>query len=107
MRVLDSDDEQAGIVSTTKMGDPGAVTGRGEGQRSPTGVVSGVIDAFLGAEPRMPEQRAEQLLRTGYLRIDATGWFARDLYAAADEIDHVDSGVVRLRVPRARLVPRT
>ncbi|MFC4855789.1 hypothetical protein [Actinophytocola glycyrrhizae] len=104
MRVLDSDDQQVGTVAAMKMGDPGAVTSHG--QRQTRGPVAGVVDAFLGAEPAVPEQRAEQLLRKGYIKIDAKGFLASDLYAEADELDRVDESGVRLRVPRARLVPK-
>lgn len=104
MRVLDSDDQQVGTVTAMKAGDPGAATA--QGQRQTPGPVARVVDAFLGAEPSVPRQRAEQLLRGGYLRIDARGFLARDLYAGADEVDRVDESGVRLRVPGARLVPR-
>lgn len=87
------------------MGDPGAVTA--QGQRDRRGFVEGVVDTFAGAEPDVPPQRAEQLLRTGYVKIDAREFLARDLYAGADEIRHVDGNLVQLTVPRRRLVPET
>lgn len=105
MQVLDSDDEQLGNVSAMKMGDPEATTT--QGQQQPRGLVGGVIDAFAGAEPDVPEQRAQQLLREGYIKIDAKGFFTSDLYAGGDEIDRVDGTTVRLSVPRRMLVPET
>lgn len=103
MRVLDSNGEEVGTVLTTKMGDPEAVTPAG--QRMPGDLVDTVVDSFAGAEPDVHPQRAAQLLRTGYIKIDAKGWFARNLYAGAEEIDRVDDAGVRLAVPRSRLVP--
>lgn len=104
MRVLDSDDEQVGTVSALKMGDPEATTT--EGQRPSPGLVGGVVGSFVGSEPDVPEQHAEQLLREGYIKIDAKGVLARDLYARADDIAGVDETGVRLTVPRARLIPK-
>lgn len=104
MRVLDSDGETVGTVSDVKMGDPAAVTIAG--QQHQRGLVDEVIDAFAGAEPHVPRQRAEQLLRMGYVKIDATGLLAKNLYAGGEEIDSVDS-TVRLSVPRQQLVPES
>jgi hypothetical protein len=104
MRVIDSDGEQVGTVSAMKMGDPDAATVAGQQDRR--GLVEGLIDTFVGAEPDVPRQRAEQLLRQGYIKIDAKGFLARDLYAGADEIHRVEN-TVRLSVPRRRLVPES
>ncbi len=102
MGVFDRDGEQVGTVSAMKMGDPDAATVAGQQHRE--GLVEGLINTFVGAEPDVPRQRAEQLLRSGYIKIDAKGFLARDLYAGADEIRYVDQ-TVRLSVPRSRLVP--
>jgi hypothetical protein len=102
MRVLDSNGEQVGTVATTKLGDPGAVTE--EGQRMSGGLMSTIADTVAGSEPDVEPQFAAQLLRTGYVKIDAKGFFASDLYAGAEQIEGVDSGEVRLSVPREQLV---
>jgi hypothetical protein len=65
----------------------------------------GLVDTFLGTEPDVPPQHAEQLPRTGYVKIDATGFLARHLFAGADEVEDVDENLVRLSVPRRHLVP--
>lgn len=104
MPVLDSDGEQVGTVAELKMGDPEAVTP--EGQRMPGGTTGTLTDPGDEDEPGVHPQFAAQLLRTGYIKINAKGWFARDLYAGAEQIDRVDDAGVRLSVPRSRLVPR-
>lgn len=103
MTVRDSDGERVGTVSATKMGDPEAVTE--EGQRMPAGFVDRVVESFGHREPAVHPQLAKQLLRTGYIKIDAGGLFARDLYASPTEIAEVDRAEVRLAVPGDRLVP--
>lgn len=105
MPVLDSENERIGSVSAMKMGDPEAVTP--QGQQGPHGLIEGIAASFTGTEPDVPVQRAAQLLRTGYIKIDAKGFFTRDLYAGADEIDRVDDSEVRLSVPRGTLDPES
>lgn len=101
MRVLDRDEKPVGSVATMKMGDPQAITT--EGQRSPGALWDWIRDSFGGSEPDVPPTRAEQLLREGYIKIDARGVFARDLYADAGQISNVDAEGVHLSVPRAAL----
>lgn len=101
--VVDSEGARVGTVSAVKMGDPDAVTA--EGQQARRGFVEGVVDTFIGAEPDVPPQRAEELLRKGYVKIDARGFLARDLYAGEDEVQDADEDRVRLSVPRGVLVP--
>lgn len=103
MRVIDSEDEQLGTVADLKFGDPEAITD--EGQRAPRGLAGQVVDAFAGSEPDVHPQLAGKLLRTGYIKIDAKGLFATDLYAGAEQIRHVDPDGVHLAVPRASLMP--
>lgn len=103
MRVVDSDGEVVGDVESLKMGDPEAVTTAG--QRWSGGLIDDLRDAFVGAEPDVYRQRAEQLLRTGYLKVDARGLFAHDLYVGPEQIDHVDGSGVTLVVPRSQLNP--
>ncbi|WP_447001880.1 hypothetical protein ACRAKI_19175 [Saccharothrix isguenensis] len=104
MAVLDSGGEQVGTVAAVKFGDPEAVTT--EGRRGPRGVGEMVRDTFVGSEPDVPAQLAERLLRTGYVKIDAKGFFATDLYADADQVDRVEADTVRLGVPRDGLIPK-
>ncbi|MCX2948903.1 hypothetical protein [Lentzea sp. NEAU-D7] len=103
MRVVDSEDEELGTVAEVKFGDPEAITA--EGQRSPRGMTEHVVNSFTGSEPDVHPQLEGRLLRTGYIKIDAKGLFATDLYAGTEQIHHVDPDGVRLAVPRGRLIP--
>nr|WP_042186800.1 hypothetical protein [Kibdelosporangium sp. MJ126-NF4]CEL17569.1 hypothetical protein [Kibdelosporangium sp. MJ126-NF4]CTQ91204.1 hypothetical protein [Kibdelosporangium sp. MJ126-NF4] len=105
MAVLDSADQPVGSVTAVKMGDPEAITA--QGQRPPGTVWDWLRDTFVGSEPEAPPTRAEQLLRKGYIKIDARGVFAKDLYADAEQIAHVDTDGVHLSVPHAELTSRS
>ena len=105
MPVIDRENEQVGTVAALKFGDRQAITA--EGQRIPRGLAGMVVDSFTGSEPDVPRQLAEKLLRTGYIKIDAKGLFSTDLYAGADQVDHVAADGVRLAVPRHHLVPES
>lgn len=83
MQVADLGGAKIGKVVLVKMGDPEALTA----EHDP------------GAEPYLPDELAERLLRTGFIKIDRKGLLKRDVYAAADEIDAVDGDLVRLSVP--------
>jgi hypothetical protein len=93
MRVLDADGDKVGTVELVKMGDPEAVTTKGQ-------------DTGLG-EPRLPPPFADRLLRIGFLKVDRTGLFTRDVYVAATEIDRVDNDTVVLSVPQQMLLAET
>ena len=76
------------------MGDPDAVTTRGQDE---------------GTRPNVPPPFADRLLRIGYVKVDRKGLFARDVYAAASEIDRVENDPVKgdkviLKVPEDMLL---
>jgi hypothetical protein len=83
MQVADAAGSKIGKVVLVKMGDPEAVT----------------VERDRDAEPFLPDELAERLLRTGFIKIDRKGLLKPDVYAAADEIDNVDRDLVRLSVP--------
>jgi hypothetical protein len=94
MRVVDANGKEIGKVDFVKMGDPGAVTTRGQDE---------------GARPNVPPPFADRLLRIGYIKVDRKGLFARDVYAAASEIDRVEDDPVKgdkviLNVPEEMLL---
>ncbi|HEX5199136.1 MAG TPA: hypothetical protein VFW27_04265 [Actinoplanes sp.] len=81
MTVVDADDQQAGVVSAVQM----------PGTDVRPDVVAGV---------------AEELMGSGYIRVDGTGFLSNDTYAGGDQIrDSVEGepGVVNLKVTRDRL----
>jgi hypothetical protein len=81
MTVVDADGEEAGTVSAVQM--PGT-----------------------DVRPDAPAGVAEELVATGYVRVDGTGFLSNDTYAAGTQIrDTVEGepGVVNLRVRREEL----
>jgi hypothetical protein len=95
MRVVDANGKEIGKVEHVKMGDPDAVTTRGQDE---------------GARPNLQPPFADRLLRIGYLKVDRKGLFARDVYVAASEIDQVEDDPVKgdkvvLSLPEEMLLP--
>ena len=88
MRVVDADGNELGTIEEFKMGNPEAVTAEGQAPDQNEGLFSGLIKAFTGG-PDVPQERAERLLRIGYVKIDNKGAFAGDSYIAADQVDRV------------------
>ncbi len=104
MRVVDSSGEEVGTVILTKMGDPDAVTSAGQDDSPRGGLVEGVADVLGKGEPDVPAPLAERLQRVGYLKVDASGLFARDLYVEAGQVAEVTGDEVRLSVNRDELI---
>ena len=104
MRVFDRNGEAVGSVDLVRMGDPQAVTT--EGQVGPGG--DSVIDVLArgldGGGTQVPRQLAQQMLRSGYVKIDGAGLFTKDLYATPDDIAAVVGEDVQLSVTTDRLV---
>ncbi len=92
MRVVDANGAEVGHVKQLRMGDPGAAST--EGQTTAGGW--GPLDAFLGAEPRVPEEQAERYVRLGYIKVEGKGIVIRDFYAGADQIRDVANRTVQL-----------
>jgi hypothetical protein len=132
MKVIDSEGSEVGTADLVKMGDPNAVTAQGQdppasgavtipgvavvapavpggmpGGVGGPGVTGGLVApaaAGVGAgEPDVGPALAERLLRTGYIKVDSKGWFHRDVYASAEQIDQVAGDEVHLTVPKTNL----
>ena len=104
MRVIDANGDDVGKVVAVRMGDPAAVTTVGEEDRGSESILNDVGDIFGGAgDPDLPETFRNELVRVGYIRIDAKGWFNRDRYAAADQIAGVSGDTVRLSIDKDAL----
>ncbi len=103
MTVVDAGGDDIGKVSFVKMGDPAAMTIVGE----ESGGGQGALDAdgtFGGdGDPDLPEAFRNELIRVGYIQIDAKGWFGGDRYASADQIADVSGDTVRLSVAKDAL----
>lgn len=103
MQVVDSAGDEIGTVEEVRMGDAGAVTTEGQGSGGGAGIAGAIATAIGGGEA-LPDSERERLLRLGFVRIDASGLFAGDRYAAADQVADVEGDVVRLSVGKDRLV---
>ena len=104
MRVIDANGDDIGKVVSVKMGDPTAVTTVGEEASGGTSVLDDAGNIFGGdGDPDLPETFRNELMRVGYIRIDAKGWFNRDRYAAADQIAGVSGDTVRLSIDKDAL----
>jgi hypothetical protein len=79
MPVIDSEANEIGKVVVVKTGDPDAVT---------------TVGQDVDKKPAVAPPFADRLVRIGYLKVDRKGLFARDVYVAATEIDHVEEDAV-------------
>ena len=84
MRVVDASGRQIGKVELVKLGDPDAVTARGQ--------------ETVGGEPRISGEARELLLRLGFVKVDRRGLLRPDAYVAADQINRVEGDTVHLSV---------
>jgi hypothetical protein len=79
MAVVDAAGEQAGQVSAVQL--PGT-----------------------DVRPDAPAGLAEEMMATGYIRVDGTGHLANDTYASGDQIADTTAESVTLRVGREELI---
>ena len=103
MRVVDRNGDEIGRVEDVKMGDPEAVTPRGQSLNQGDGLL-GALAQGLGGGPDLPQQLSQRLLRTGFVQVDGKGWFSGDLYASPDDIAEVAGDDVQLAVTRDQLI---
>ncbi|UFU02537.1 hypothetical protein LQF12_13720 [Ruania suaedae] len=96
MTVFDSGGEKVGTVRDIQMGDPGATTSAGQENDRGNSLVGNVADALR--IDSLPEAARERLMRVGFVRVDSSGLFHRDRYAASDEIGAVKDDAVHLTV---------
>ncbi|GAB3536177.1 hypothetical protein GCM10027403_16030 [Arthrobacter tecti] len=96
MDVLNAGGKKIGTVKSVKMGDPEAVTPEGQTQER-GGIVNFLSDVFRTDD--VDDERAERLLRLGYVEVDGTG-IGNNFYEAADAVERVDDDGVHLDVTR-------
>ncbi|MEV0629303.1 hypothetical protein [Nonomuraea wenchangensis] len=96
MKVVDRDGKEVGTVELVKMGDPQAATTDGQQPGRSPGFVPVLSDVFGHAEPDLPPALAARLLRTGFVKVDGRGLFARDLYVAPEQVARIEDNVLHL-----------
>jgi hypothetical protein len=104
MKVVDAAGEEIGKVDFVKMGDPEAAGVSPADAPHEGGLLTAVADAFAPPpEDELPKSVADEMLRVGYVRIDAKGWFAKDRFVPADAIAGVSGDTVHLSVTKDEL----
>lgn len=77
----------------------------GDAQASTDTIVDAVADAF--GRDDIPEPLRSQLLRDGYIHLDAHGFFARDRYVLPEQIARRDAEGIFLNVTIDALIKKT
>lgn len=118
MTVIDVNGDNIGKVAAIKMGDPEAATVSAAEQEphdtlvdqplvaAPlTNTATGVLAAPIApVAARDGEETIDvNLLRIGYIRVDAKGWFNRDLLVPADAITSVTADTVTISLAKNEL----
>lgn len=107
MKVYDSEMHEIGKIDDLKfpenVTDPGIEVATAEPVDHRDGtIVDAVADAF-GRED-VPEPLRSQLLRDGYVRLDAKGLFAADRYILPEQISRLVEGGIQINVTRDALI---
>ncbi|HZY68113.1 MAG TPA: hypothetical protein VFE52_05970 [Devosia sp.] len=110
MKVYDSEHREIGTVDDLRYPEnavaPGvepATVGLSGGGENNT-LVDAVADAF--GRDEVPEPLRSQLLRDGYIRLNASGLFARDRYILPEQISRLEPDGIQLNVTRDALIKR-
>jgi hypothetical protein len=104
MNVVDAVGEHVGKVRRVKMGDPDAVTTRGQELRTPLNWWDDLAEVFVGPPPEIGESIQKELVRVGFVQIDAKGPFNADYVVASFQIASVEGDTVTLTVDRDSLI---
>ena len=104
MEVIDALGEHVGKVVKVRMGDPDAVTTKGQVMRTSDTWLDALADVFVGSEPNIGESIQRELIRVGFIRIDAKGPFNADYVAPSFQIGNVSGNTVTLTVDRDSLI---
>jgi hypothetical protein len=114
MKVIDVNGDDIGKVAAIKIGDPDAAT-VSAAEETPDNalgdrplVVAPAVNSATGvlAAPIVPaaveddETIDENLLRIGYIRVDAKGWFSGDFLVPADAITAVTADTVSISLAK-------
>jgi hypothetical protein len=102
MRVVDRAGQDVGVVMLVRMGDPQAVATDRQGTAEGTPDLVAGLDSQ--AEPDLANPFTDRMLRTGYVKIECSEFFAGNAYAPGDEVVAVHDDTVRLSSARESLV---
>ncbi|MCE7981708.1 MAG: hypothetical protein DYG89_10980 [Caldilinea sp. CFX5] len=114
MTVYDANQEKIGTVDYVQFGaasDSQRAQGSGPATVAPADngydqpLVDMVASVFNPSD--MPDEMAQKLQHSGFIRIDSNSLFAADRYVIPDRIARVDSNGVYLKVTRDELLRRT
>lgn len=127
MTVVDANGDELGTVAFVAKADPDAaltihrelleeferpalptpnVPGGLIGPTAPGGFGDRVPRRVGPPEPAVSPELAEQLLRSGYVKIDSKGFFHRDRYAGAEQLDRVEADTLYLTATKHDLSTR-
>lgn len=106
MGVYDSAGNRIGKVDHVRAPDAKAAAFEAAYAKARQSVLMDLLTSVGGVEPRVPAVMAERLLRDGYIRIDGHGLWARDSFAAMDDIERVDGQDVHLKLTGKQLPPK-
>lgn len=108
MHVFDKAGHQIGHVDQVQMSDEDTETPNVEvvaNEHAEDGrntLTNALLEAFRVDD--VPEELHEQLLREGFIRLDADGLFAADRYIFPEQIASVSDDGVKLKVSRDELI---
>lgn len=112
MRVCDPTGAEIGTVDFVHLTDedpttpgPEAVTVSPAMQDDRTSLIDFIAEAFRTDE--LPDTLRDQLLRRGFIRVDADGLFAADRYVLLDQIASVSGDRVMLTAGKDDLIKRS
>lgn len=95
MTIVDVDGQRVGKVSGFSMGDVDAATAEGQHYAPESGFLLDELRAALGGA-ELPEEQAEHLLRTGYVRVHRT--MRKDFFVTAEDVERVEGDTVHLAI---------
>jgi hypothetical protein len=106
MTVVDSAGDEVGKVDFVKMGDPETVmVNPADSTDDRGGLFEGVADVIRGDDADdLPRTLSGEMLRVGYLRVDAKGWFTGDRFVPADAITSVSGDRVHLAITKDEMI---
>jgi hypothetical protein len=106
MIVIDSAGNEVGKVDFVKMGDPETVmVNPADSTDDRGGLFEGVADVIRGDDADdLPRTLSGEMLRIGYLRVDAKGWFTGDRFVPADAIASVSGDRVHLAITKDEMI---